>query len=751
MKPRACFRAAALLAVLVAAPAAAQLKDPGFTVAQVMNVPFTYGLVGAARADRIAWMEAHQGRRNVYTAAAPDYTPVRVTSNLEDDAVDLTGLDISQDGSVVVFIRGHSTNFKGQIGNQASDPLGGHREVWAASTTGKRAPWRVLELAAERGQRGGGGGGRFGGGASPLSPDGRWYLYVEGGQIHRAAVDPGNADPAVVDAAPPLFVTLGENSGPAWSPDGKKIAFVTSRYDQRQYFPTQGQQPTHSFVAVYDTDSRRISYLAPSVDFDSAPVWSPDGKQILFTRRPGLPFGHFATAPLRSITREQVPAGFIQGQLEGGWAIALMLADVATGEAREVWHAARDAEITPGQGVRWAGDRVVFSAEQNTWTRWWSLPLNAPDAAPTLLTPGEGQVHQVALSDDGRTLFFTSNVGDQDRKHLWKVPVAGGQPQPMTPGQMVETALVVPGSGQTVALLQAGPRQAESVAIIPAAGGQVRVIGPKAPAEWPGAKHVIPQAVEVTAADGIVAHIILFVPPDLKPGEKRPALVYNHGNGGRLVLGYADQSDGYYHLNYAFINYLVNKGYIVAASNYRGDGALYSPSYNEQKDYGPNGVSEYRDVIAAGLYLKNRPDVDAARLGVYGLSYGAWLTGEALSRNSDVFKAGAIIAGVQMRSQSFDPENLAYQSSPAFNIGKWTSPTLFLHGDDDRNVEFSQTVGAVQALRARGTPVRAFVLPDETHYFMRWSSQVAAHETIDRFFDEMLIGKTMTTEQGARR
>jgi dipeptidyl aminopeptidase/acylaminoacyl peptidase len=348
-------------------------------------------------------------------------------------------------------------------------------------------------------------------------------------------------------------------------------------------------------------------------------------------------------------------------------------------------------------------------------------------------------------------LFFTSNVGDQDRKHLWKVPVAGGQPQPMTPGQMVETALVVPGSGQTVALLQAGPRQAESVAIIPAAGGQVRVIGPKAPAEWPGAKHVIPQAVEVTAADGIVAHIILFVPPDLKPGEKRPALVYNHGNGGRLVLGYADQSDGYYHLNYAFINYLVNKGYIVAASNYRGDGALYSPSYNEQKDYGPNGVSEYRDVIAAGLYLKNRPDVDAARLGVYGLSYGAWLTGEALSRNSDVFKAGAIIAGVQMRSQSFDPENLAYQSSPAFNIGKWTSPTLFLHGDDDRNVEFSQTVGAVQALRARGTPVRAFVLPDETHYFMRWSSQVAAHETIDRFFDEMLIGKTMTTEQGARR
>jgi dipeptidyl-peptidase-4 len=136
---------------------------------------------------------------------------------------------------------------------------------------------------------------------------------------------------------------------------------------------------------------------------------------------------------------------------------------------------------------------------------------------------------------------------------------------------------------------------------------------------------------------------------------------------------------------------------------------------------------------------------------VWGLSYGGWLTGEALSRNSDVFKAGAIIAGVQMRSQSFDPENLAYQSSPAFNIAKWTSPTLFLHGDDDRNVEFSQTIGAVQALRAHGTHVRAFVLPDETHYFMRFSSQVAAHRAIDQFFDEMLIKKRAATEQGVQR
>lgn len=729
--------------------ARAQLHDPGFTIEQVMSAPFSYGLVGASQAERVAWMQAERGMRNVYTAAAPDWTPVRLTAENGDDALDLTGLEISDDGSVVVFIRGHSQNFKGQIGNQASDPNGGHREVWAATTSGKRPAWRVVELKPESAGRGrGGGGGRFGG-SRMLSPDGKWVLYVHDGEVYRAAVDPGNADPRSVDDAPPLFTTLGENSEATWSPDGRRIAFVTARYDQRQYFPTQGAVPTHSFVAVYDMDGRQITYLAPSVDRDSNPVWSADGKQIAFLRRPGLPFSHFATAPLKSINKEDVFKGFTEGQLDGGYKLAVLVADVATGQAREIWHPKSDDAIQPGQQIRWEADRIVFPAVQNTWTRWWSIPMNDPTAEPTLLTPGEGQVHQTEVSPDGRTLYFTSNVGDQDRKHLWKVPVAGGTPQQMTRGEGVETALVVPGAGQTVALLQATPRQAESPAIIPAAGGTVRVIGTRPPADWPVAKHVTPQAVEVKAADGIVAHIILFLPPDLKPGEKRPALLYNHGNGGRLVLGYADQSDGYYHLNYALINYFVNKGYIVAASNYRGDGALYTPEYNEQKDYGANGVSEYRDVIAAGLYLKSRPDVDPDKIGVWGLSYGGWLTGEALSRNSDVFKAGAIFAGVQMRSTSFDPENLAYQSSPAFNIAKWTSPTMFLHGDDDRNVEFSQTVGAVQALRARGTPVKTVVFPDETHYFMRWSHMATAFHQLDAWFDDMLIKRQTraTTEQ----
>src|SRR5690606_34093896 len=132
----------AALAMLIglAGPAPAQVGTPAFTIEQVLTPAFPSALTAAASADRIAWIENQVGRRNVYTAAAPDFERVRITATEADDAIDLGTVQLSADGSIVAFIRGHTPNFKGQIGNQGSHADGGRREVWAAPADGSRPP-----------------------------------------------------------------------------------------------------------------------------------------------------------------------------------------------------------------------------------------------------------------------------------------------------------------------------------------------------------------------------------------------------------------------------------------------------------------------------------------------------------------------------------------------------------------------------------------------------------------------------------
>ncbi len=114
------------------------------TVDQYLAPGYPYELVSAKKADRIAWLAFERGMRNVYTASAPDFAPVRVTRHLEDDGVDLTGLSISNDGATVVFVRGHTPNRNDWIANPTSDPNGAQRTIWAARTAGGPA-WKIAE------------------------------------------------------------------------------------------------------------------------------------------------------------------------------------------------------------------------------------------------------------------------------------------------------------------------------------------------------------------------------------------------------------------------------------------------------------------------------------------------------------------------------------------------------------------------------------------------------------------------------
>ena len=211
--------------------------------------------------------------------------------------------------------------------------------------------------------------------------------------------------------------------------------------------------------------------------------------------------------------------------------------------------------------------------------------------------------------------------------------------------------------------------------------------------EFPTDAHVMPENVITKAADGMEIHNQLFLPKDLKPGEKRPAIVFVHGGPVRqMLLGYHYME--VYHLFYGVNQWLASQGYIVLSVNYRG-GIGYGKSFRTAPNTNQRGNSEYQDVVAGGKYLQSRPDVDPKRVGIWGLSYGGLLTAQALARNSDIFIAGVDLAGVHLYGNSLDPENVAYKSSAISEIDNWKSPVLLIHGDDDRNVNFAQTVGLV--------------------------------------------------------
>ncbi len=238
------------------------------------------------------------------------------------------------------------------------------------------------------------------------------------------------------------------------------------------------------------------------------------------------------------------------------------------------------------------------------------------------------------------------------------------------------------------------------------------------------------------------------------------ALIFFHGGSRReMLLGFHYMD--YYSNAYAMNQYLASQGYVVLSVNYR-SGIGYGLNFREAINYGYRGASEFNDVLGAGLYLKSRPDVDPKQIGVWGGSYGGYLTAMALSRASDLFAAGVDFHGVHdwstihffnFGAQTADPKEnqerqeaarIAFESSPMASVDTWKSPVLLIHGDDDRNVEFSQDVVLVEALRRRHVDFEQLIIPNEIHGFLMHRHWLQAYKATADFFARKLGAGTET-------
>ncbi|MFL6538956.1 MAG: DPP IV N-terminal domain-containing protein, partial [Chthoniobacterales bacterium] len=471
-----------------------------FTIEQVLGAPFPSGLTAAANGSRVAWIVDSKGERNVWMADAPQFLPRQVTHYKGDDGQPIASLRLTPDGKAVVFARGSETNKEGTSANPQSLAKMPKQQAWAVNVSGGE-PRLLGDIGCnEEGCE-----------DLQVSPDSNNVVWPAKKHLWVASIDGKKK-------AEQIEELLGESDTPRWSPDGKRIAFRSNRKD-------------HSFIAVLELPTKKVSYLAPATSRDAGPQWTWDSKQVVFIRQPGAEF-----------KRPLIP------EYPRRW--ALWIADPETGQGRELFRSGATMEDSlPLFGfdclkVTDAG-RVIVASEKDGRNHLYSVPFAG--GAPQLLTPGDFDVEEVMLSADKHSLIYTSNQDDVDRRHIWRVSATGGDPQPVSSGETIEWNPVETADGKALLCLGSGATSPAMLYRV-ASNSREPLTKNSLPPEFPQAELVTPKQVVFKSEDGLDIHGQLFLPKNQT--KRGPALIFTHGGPIRqMLLGFHYMQ--YYHNAYA--------------------------------------------------------------------------------------------------------------------------------------------------------------------------------------------------------
>ncbi len=665
-------------------------------ISDYLSAPFPSNLVSSKNGNVIAWVFNDKGSRNIYIASADGNNVKKITNYTGDVGMELGDIQLSANGNQIVYVYGNTPNGRGETANPAFLQSSTESDIYISNTRDQS----VRKIST---------------GTSPkISPDDKSVAFISGKQLWLASIEDTSEKPIK------LFQSRGSQSAIQWSPDSKKIAFVSNRED-------------HSFIGVYDVLKKEVQFVETSIDLDISPAWSPDGSKLAFIRIPNM-HNLLTFTPVRTANP---------------WSIRSY--DFNSQKATEVWRAAPGrgsalfTDLPSGDQLLWwsAREQLIFPYEKDGWVHLYALDEQGKNLR--LLTHGDGEVENVTLSNDKQNIYYTTNITDINRRHIWRVNISAGDPVKITTGSDIEWAPVETENG--IAFLKATATRPAWPAVINE--NKITAIAEDLfPANFPS-DLVQPKAITITAEDGIKTTADMFLPAGYDPAKKYPAVIFLHGGSRRqMLLGF--NYSPYYSNAYALNQYFARNGYIVLALNYR-SGIGYGLDFREALNYGAAGASEVKDLLAAGVYLQKRTDILANKIALWGGSYGGYLTAHGLAQAPNVFAAGVDIHGVHNWNDEIPtfapwydyakyPEmaTKALASSPVSYIKNWKAPVLLIHGDDDRNVPFSESVNVAEILRRQNVHVEQLVFPDEVHSFLLYKNWLKAYEATYEFISRQL-------------
>ena len=429
------------------------------------------------------------------------------------------------------------------------------------------------------------------------------------------------------------------------------------------------------------------------------------------------------------------------------WILAL---DESTGKTRVVARDHDDAWLD-GPGANTLGwmknDRdIYFQSERTGYSHLYTISTDGGE--PRALTSGKWEVDGVVLSKDKSHFFLTTSEADPGEHNVYEMSAEGGARTRLTSLPGGHTAVPSPDDRWFADLYSYTNKPPELYVQEARAGATAKKLtSSPAPDFWEYSWRDVP-VVAFPARDGATLRARLYKPANFQRGG--PGVVFVHG-AGYLQNVHRWWSSSYEH-EYLFHHLLMERGYVVIDVDYRGS-AGYGRDWRTGI-YRHMGAKDLEDNVDAARWLVSQHGVDAKRIGIYGGSYGGFITLMAMFTTPDVFAAGAALRPVTNWANYNHPytsnilnlpqkDQEAYrQSSPIYFAQGLKGGLLICHGMADTNVHFQDTAELVQKLiELRKENWSLAVYPVENHGFVQPSSWADEYKRIFELFEKNLKGR----------